>query len=64
MLLLKGETPLDLAYRSQSRHMVYMVKEEEKIRSRRNSRLLKIVEKYEVISGVIMNGNKATAFCV
>lgn len=44
--------------------MVYMVKEEEKIRSRRNNRLLKIVEKYEVISGVITNGNKATAFCV
>ncbi|KAK2520361.1 palmitoyltransferase ZDHHC13 isoform X2 [Columba livia] len=44
----KGETPLDLAYRSQSRHMVYMVKEEEKIRSRRNNRLLKIVEKYEL----------------
>ncbi|XP_064019110.1 palmitoyltransferase ZDHHC13 isoform X2 [Pogoniulus pusillus] len=45
----KGETPLDLAYQSPDRFMLYMVKEEERTRSRRNSRLLKIIEKYEVI---------------
>ncbi|XP_009990862.1 PREDICTED: palmitoyltransferase ZDHHC13 [Tauraco erythrolophus] len=44
----KGETPLDLAYQSPNRFMVYMVKEEERMRSRRNNRLLKIVEKYEL----------------
>ncbi|XP_010294825.1 PREDICTED: palmitoyltransferase ZDHHC13 [Phaethon lepturus] len=44
----KGETPLDLAYRSLNRFMVYMLKEEERMRSRRNNRLLKIVEKYEL----------------
>ncbi|NXU31861.1 ZDH13 Palmitoyltransferase, partial [Thalassarche chlororhynchos] len=44
----KGETPLDLAYQSLNRFMVYMVKEEEKMRSRRNNRLLKMVEKYEL----------------
>jgi len=30
--------------------MAYMVKEEEKVRNRRNNRLLRILEKYEVIS--------------
>ncbi|KAK4822891.1 hypothetical protein QYF61_021110 [Mycteria americana] len=44
----KGETPLDLAYQSLNRFMVYMVKEEERMRSRRNNRLLKILEKYEL----------------
>ncbi|XP_068255075.1 palmitoyltransferase ZDHHC13 isoform X2 [Nyctibius grandis] len=44
----KGETPLDLAYQSQNRFMVHMVKEEERMRSRRNNRLLKMVEKYEL----------------
>ncbi|XP_010005724.1 PREDICTED: palmitoyltransferase ZDHHC13 [Chaetura pelagica] len=44
----KGETPRDLACQSQNGFMLYMVKEEERIRSRRNSRLLKIVEKYEL----------------
>ncbi|XP_009702553.1 PREDICTED: palmitoyltransferase ZDHHC13 [Cariama cristata] len=44
----KGEMPLDLAYQSLNRFMVYMVKEEERMRSRRNNRLLKIVEKYEL----------------
>uniref|UniRef100_A0A663MFX5 Palmitoyltransferase n=1 Tax=Athene cunicularia TaxID=194338 RepID=A0A663MFX5_ATHCN len=44
----KGETPLDMAYQSLNRFMVYMVKEEERMRSRRNNRLLKIVEKYEL----------------
>ncbi|NXX76393.1 ZDH13 Palmitoyltransferase, partial [Urocolius indicus] len=45
----KGETPLDLAYQSLNRVIVYMVKEEERVRSRRNNRLLKIVEKYELL---------------
>uniref|UniRef100_A0A8C0G353 Palmitoyltransferase n=1 Tax=Bubo bubo TaxID=30461 RepID=A0A8C0G353_BUBBB len=58
----KGETPLDVAYQSLNRFMVYMVKEEERMRSRRNNRLLKIVEKYEVISRVITNGNKLNSF--
>ncbi|KFV60080.1 Palmitoyltransferase ZDHHC13, partial [Tyto alba] len=44
----KGETPLDLAYQSLNRFIVYVVKEEERMRSRRNNRLLKIVEKYEL----------------
>ncbi|NXN91953.1 ZDH13 Palmitoyltransferase, partial [Rhinopomastus cyanomelas] len=44
----KGETPLDLAYQSQNRLVVYMVTAEERLRSRRSSRLLKIIEKYEV----------------
>ncbi|NXA15317.1 ZDH13 Palmitoyltransferase, partial [Sapayoa aenigma] len=44
----KGETPLDLAYQSQNHFMVYMIKEEERMRNRRNNRLLKIVEKYEL----------------
>ncbi|XP_074951078.1 palmitoyltransferase ZDHHC13 isoform X1 [Phalacrocorax aristotelis] len=45
---IKGETPLDLAYQSLNRFMVHMVKEEERMRSRRNNRLLKIIEKYEL----------------
>ncbi|KAM6308258.1 palmitoyltransferase ZDHHC13 [Aegotheles albertisi] len=45
----KGETPLDLAYQNPNRFVVYMVKEEERMRSRRNNRLLKIVEKYELV---------------
>ncbi|KAM9372813.1 palmitoyltransferase ZDHHC13 [Phaethornis superciliosus] len=44
----KGETPLDLAYQSPNRLMVYMVKEEERMRNRRNSGVLKIIEKYEL----------------
>ncbi|XP_010141440.1 PREDICTED: palmitoyltransferase ZDHHC13 [Buceros rhinoceros silvestris] len=44
----KGETPLDLAYQSQNRFIVFMLKEEERMRSRRNNRLLQIVEKYEI----------------
>uniref|UniRef100_A0A8C3JCS2 Palmitoyltransferase n=1 Tax=Calidris pygmaea TaxID=425635 RepID=A0A8C3JCS2_9CHAR len=34
----KGETPLDLAYQSRNRFVVLMVKEEERMRSRRNNR--------------------------
>ncbi|RLV94399.1 hypothetical protein DV515_00013177 [Chloebia gouldiae] len=44
----KGKTPLDIAYQSQNHFMVYMIQEEEKMRNRRNNRLLKIVEKYEL----------------
>ncbi|XP_066407670.1 palmitoyltransferase ZDHHC13 isoform X3 [Molothrus aeneus] len=44
----KGERPLDIAYQSQNHFMVYMLQEEEKMRTRRNNRLLKIVEKYEL----------------
>ncbi|KFQ53549.1 Palmitoyltransferase ZDHHC13, partial [Nestor notabilis] len=45
----KGETPRDLAYQSLNRFMVYMVKEEERMRSKRNNILLKIVDKYELV---------------
>ncbi|XP_039581034.1 palmitoyltransferase ZDHHC13 isoform X4 [Passer montanus] len=45
---IKGERPLDIAYESQNHFMVYMIQEEEKMRNRRNNRLLKIVEKYEL----------------
>nr|XP_041572390.1 palmitoyltransferase ZDHHC13 isoform X3 [Taeniopygia guttata] len=44
----KGKTPLDIAYQSQNHFMVYMIQQEEKMRSRKNNRLLKIVEKYEL----------------
>ncbi|NWY65595.1 ZDH13 Palmitoyltransferase, partial [Erithacus rubecula] len=44
----KGETPLDIAYQSQNHFMIYMIQEEERMRNRRNNRLLKIVEKYEL----------------
>ncbi|KAL9849680.1 palmitoyltransferase ZDHHC13-like isoform 3-T3 [Geothlypis trichas] len=44
----KGERPLDIAYQSQNHLMVYMLQEEEKMRNRRNNRLLKLVEKYEL----------------
>jgi len=48
--LLKGETALDLAIQTQNRFMIYMLMEEARMRSRRNNRLLRIMEKYEVIS--------------
>ncbi|XP_035184658.1 palmitoyltransferase ZDHHC13 isoform X1 [Oxyura jamaicensis] len=44
----KGETPLDLAIQTQNRFIVYMLTEEERTRSRRNSRLLRIMEKHEL----------------
>ncbi|XP_009074540.1 PREDICTED: palmitoyltransferase ZDHHC13 [Acanthisitta chloris] len=44
----KGETPLDLAYQSLDRFTVYMIKAEERMRSRRSSGLLQVVEKYEL----------------
>ncbi|NXA72800.1 ZDH13 Palmitoyltransferase, partial [Thryothorus ludovicianus] len=45
---IKGETPLDIAYQSQNHFMVYMIQEEDRMRNRRNNRLLKTVEKYEL----------------
>ncbi|KFO70172.1 Palmitoyltransferase ZDHHC13, partial [Cuculus canorus] len=44
----KGEAPLDLAYQSLNRLMIYMITDEERMRSRRNNKLLKILEKYEL----------------
>ncbi|KAF2979329.1 hypothetical protein EK904_012496, partial [Melospiza melodia maxima] len=44
----KGERPLDIACQSQNPFMIYMLQEEEKMRNRRNNRLLKVVEKYEL----------------
>ncbi|XP_068801475.1 palmitoyltransferase ZDHHC13 isoform X2 [Struthio camelus] len=44
----KGETPLDLARETQNHFIVYMLTEEERMRSRKNCRLLRIVEKYEL----------------
>uniref|UniRef100_A0A8C6Z2X0 Palmitoyltransferase n=1 Tax=Nothoprocta perdicaria TaxID=30464 RepID=A0A8C6Z2X0_NOTPE len=45
----KGETPLDLAREAQNHFIVYMLTEEERTRSRKNSRLLRIIEKYEIL---------------
>ncbi|NXJ09361.1 ZDH13 Palmitoyltransferase, partial [Odontophorus gujanensis] len=44
----KGEKPLDLAIQTQNHLMIYMLTEEERMRSRRNNRLLRIMEKYEL----------------
>uniref|UniRef100_A0A8V0Z9V3 Palmitoyltransferase n=1 Tax=Gallus gallus TaxID=9031 RepID=A0A8V0Z9V3_CHICK len=44
----KGETALDLAIQTQNRFMIYMLMEEARMRSRRNNRLLRIMEKYEL----------------
>ncbi|KAI6068568.1 Palmitoyltransferase [Aix galericulata] len=49
----KGETPLDLAIQTQDRFIVYMLTEEERMRSRRNSRLLRIMEKHELFLLVV-----------
>uniref|UniRef100_A0A803YL01 Zinc finger DHHC-type palmitoyltransferase 13 n=1 Tax=Meleagris gallopavo TaxID=9103 RepID=A0A803YL01_MELGA len=43
-----GETALDLAVQTQNRSMVYMLMEEGRMRSRRNNRLLRVMEKYEL----------------
>ncbi|NXL90880.1 ZDH13 Palmitoyltransferase, partial [Alectura lathami] len=45
----KGETPLDLAVQTQNRFMIHMLMEEERMRSRRNNRFLRIMEKYELL---------------
>uniref|UniRef100_A0A669QMJ3 Palmitoyltransferase n=1 Tax=Phasianus colchicus TaxID=9054 RepID=A0A669QMJ3_PHACC len=44
----KGETALDLAIQTQNRSMIYMLIEEGRMRSRRNNRLLRALEKYEL----------------
>ncbi|XP_065611473.1 palmitoyltransferase ZDHHC13 [Cyrtonyx montezumae] len=44
----KGEKPLDLAIQTQNHLMIYMLTEEERMRSRRNNRLLRIMRKYEL----------------
>ncbi|NWI08628.1 ZDH13 Palmitoyltransferase, partial [Crypturellus soui] len=45
----KGETPLDLAREAQNRFIVYMLTEEERTRARKSSRLLRVIEKYEIL---------------
>ncbi|XP_052550345.1 alpha-centractin-like isoform X2 [Tympanuchus pallidicinctus] len=44
----EGETALDLAIQTQNRFVVYMLMEEGRMRSRRNDRLLRMMEKYEL----------------
>uniref|UniRef100_A0A8C9EYP0 Palmitoyltransferase n=1 Tax=Pavo cristatus TaxID=9049 RepID=A0A8C9EYP0_PAVCR len=44
----KGETALDLAIQTQNRFMIYMLMEEGRMRGRRNNRLLRMMEKYEL----------------
>ncbi|XP_037755888.1 palmitoyltransferase ZDHHC13 isoform X2 [Chelonia mydas] len=43
----KGDTPLDLAHRIQNRLIIHMLTQEEKMRIRKNSRLLRMLAKYE-----------------
>ncbi|XP_021258372.1 palmitoyltransferase ZDHHC13 isoform X3 [Numida meleagris] len=45
----KGETPLDLAVQTQNHFMIYMLTEEGRMRSRKNNRLLRTMEKFENI---------------
>ncbi|XP_037755893.1 palmitoyltransferase ZDHHC13 isoform X6 [Chelonia mydas] len=45
----KGDTPLDLAHRIQNRLIIHMLTQEEKMRIRKNSRLLRMLAKYENI---------------
>ncbi|XP_021258371.1 palmitoyltransferase ZDHHC13 isoform X2 [Numida meleagris] len=44
----KGETPLDLAVQTQNHFMIYMLTEEGRMRSRKNNRLLRTMEKFEL----------------
>ncbi|XP_019407388.1 PREDICTED: palmitoyltransferase ZDHHC13 isoform X1 [Crocodylus porosus] len=44
----KGETPLDLAHQTQNHLIIHMLTEEEKMRTKTKSRLLRTLEKYEV----------------
>ncbi|XP_048803281.1 palmitoyltransferase ZDHHC13-like [Lagopus muta] len=44
----KGETALDLAIQTQNCFVIYMLMEEGRMRSKRNNRLLRIMEKYEL----------------
>ncbi|TFK11459.1 NEDD4 family-interacting protein 1 [Platysternon megacephalum] len=46
----KGDTPLDLAHQIQNRLIIHMLTQEEKMRIRKNSRLLRMLAKYEVFS--------------
>ncbi|XP_048710474.1 palmitoyltransferase ZDHHC13 isoform X1 [Caretta caretta] len=43
----KGDTPLDLAHQIQNRLIIHMLTQEEKMRIRKNSRLLRMLAKYE-----------------
>uniref|UniRef100_A0A8C8STU2 Palmitoyltransferase n=1 Tax=Pelusios castaneus TaxID=367368 RepID=A0A8C8STU2_9SAUR len=43
----KGDTPLDLAHQIQNRIIIHMLTQEDKMRIRKNSRLLRMLEKYE-----------------
>ncbi|XP_074811309.1 palmitoyltransferase ZDHHC13 [Natator depressus] len=43
----KGDTPLDLAHRIQNRLIIHILTQEEKMRIRKNSRLLRMLAKYE-----------------
>uniref|UniRef100_A0A8D0H4C9 protein S-acyltransferase n=1 Tax=Sphenodon punctatus TaxID=8508 RepID=A0A8D0H4C9_SPHPU len=43
----KGDTPLDLAHQLQNRLIIHMITEQEKMRARKASRLLRMLEKYE-----------------
>ncbi|KYO21893.1 palmitoyltransferase ZDHHC13 [Alligator mississippiensis] len=44
----KGDTPLDLAHQTQNHLIIHMLTQEEKMRTRKKSRLLRTLEKYEV----------------
>lgn len=46
--LFKGERPLDLAHQAKNRVIIHVLSEEEKMRERRTSKFLKILEKNEV----------------
>ncbi|OXB74372.1 UNVERIFIED_CONTAM: hypothetical protein H355_002437 [Colinus virginianus] len=50
----KGEKPLDLAIQTQNHLMIYMLTQEERMRSRRNNKLLRIMGKYE-LGGLILD---------
>ncbi|CAM5160999.1 unnamed protein product [Natator depressus] len=48
----KGDTPLDLAHRIQNRLIIHILTQEEKMRIRKNSRLLRMLAKYEIFPAV------------
>ncbi|XP_007430547.1 palmitoyltransferase ZDHHC13 [Python bivittatus] len=45
----KGEKPLDLAHQTKNRTIIHILREEEKVRIRRTSRFLRILEKNEFL---------------
>ncbi|XP_062973435.1 palmitoyltransferase ZDHHC13 isoform X2 [Elgaria multicarinata webbii] len=45
----KGERPFDLAHQTKNRIIIHLLSEEERMRERRNSRFLKILEKNEFL---------------